>query len=241
MGNGLESGCGFNLTQWSLVLKARDGNFQQSQQALEQLCANYQSAIYSFIRYAERVSREEAEDLAQEFLSSFIEKNWLGHLKFEKKFRSFLLTFLKRFLSDARDRKLALKRGGGCKLIPLTAPDGADWNVAGSELQPDEAYDRKFAEQLFCEAARRLKLSYYDGGKGNLYEAIKDIVPGRHGDKCYARIGTELGKSEQAIKNAVIAYRREYRVLMEQEVARIVADHSEIQHELNYLIGLLGR
>lgn len=241
MGQGLNSGCRFDQTQWSVVLKARDGTFQESHDAMQQLCTTYQGAVYSYIRYAERVSREEAEDLAQEFFASLIEKKWLSHLKFEKRFRNFLLSFLKRFLSDARDRRMALKRGGGHEMVPLTTPDAPEWNMPGNGLQPDEAYDRQFAEHLFREAARRLKESFYKSGKGELYEQIKDIVPGQHGEKTYADIAASLGKTEQAIKNAVGAYRRDFRGFMEQEVARIVSDRSEIEQELNYLVGLFGR
>jgi DNA-directed RNA polymerase specialized sigma24 family protein len=243
MGQGLQTGQWFMATQWSVVLRARDGNFQESQEALQALVRCYAGPVHNFIRCHEKLPHEDCEDLAQEFFSQFVHKEWLKHLAYEKSFRGFLRTFLKRFLADARDRRLALKRGGGQSFVPLTTPEGAECQVpdqAGS-LAPDEAYDRKWAETVFCETARKLKAEYYERGKGALYEVLKDIVPGHHGQVSYAELGTRLAMTEQAIKSSVLRYRNRAAELLRAEVAATVKDPADIDAELHYLVGLLAR
>lgn len=242
MGQG-KSGVWFMATQWSVVLRARDGNFHESAEALQSLCHSYSAPVYSYIRYHERLSHEDCEDLVQEFLSHFVHKEWVKHLTYEKSFRSFLLTFLKRFLADARDRRNALKRGGNFDFVPLTTPDAPEWSICyqSNNLGPDEAYDRKWAETIFREAARKLEEDYVRRGRGALYAQIKDILPGKHGEKNYAGVGAQLGMSEQAIKNAVLRYRDRRWKFLCAEIAPTLDDSSEAQAELYYLAGLLAR
>ena len=91
---------------------ARDGNSKAAFGALERLCQDYWRPVYAFIR-REGYGPADAQELTQEFLSRFVHKDWLNHLKDQRgKFRSFLLTFLKHFLSDYRDHVGRLKRGG---------------------------------------------------------------------------------------------------------------------------------
>ena len=82
---------------------------------------------------------EDAQDLTQEFLSRLMHKEWLNHLQDQRgKFRSFLLTFLKHFLSDQRDHAQAQKRGGGLTLVSIDAYETEERALAGpsSPLTP---------------------------------------------------------------------------------------------------------
>jgi DNA-directed RNA polymerase specialized sigma24 family protein len=231
----------FTTTPWSVVLAARDADTVQAREALEKLCEQYQRPVYMFV-CCQGYAVHDAEDLTQEFLGRFVEKEWLAHLKDPRaKFRSFLLTLLKHFLSDMRDRRCALKRGGDCTFVPLDEPGMADLLASPNNAAPDELFDRQWAETVVCEAARKLADEYARSGKQALYDAIKDIVPGKHGDQSYAEIGALLGISEQAVKNAVHAYRRRNRELVRAEVAQTVSAPREIDDELRYLIQLFSR
>ena len=72
-------------------------------------------------------SPHDAQDLTQSFFAYLIEHKIYARVDREKgKFRSFLLASLKNFLSDSRDREQALKRGGGCELLPLNEEQAAE-------------------------------------------------------------------------------------------------------------------
>src|SRR5580765_5144175 len=115
------SGAVFATTHWSVVFAARDGNPSDALAAMERLCRSYWRPVYAYIR-RDGCQPADAQDLTQEFFRRFIEKEWIEHLEHQRgRFRSFLLTFLKHFLSDERDRAGAQKRGGGQTFVSLEA------------------------------------------------------------------------------------------------------------------------
>jgi RNA polymerase sigma-70 factor (ECF subfamily) len=87
-----------------MVLAAKEEVSSRAAEAMEKLWRTYWLPFYSYVR-GQGHSPEEAEDLTQEFFARPLAKDYLQHLRYrEGKFRSFLLTFLKRFLSDEHDR-----------------------------------------------------------------------------------------------------------------------------------------
>src|SRR5690349_8468350 len=91
-------GAAFLTTHWSMVWRARDQNPGVSAEAREKLCRAYWAPLYAYLRRA-GYGVHDAQDLTQEFLSRFVHRDWLSHLHDQRgKFRSFLLTFLKKFL-----------------------------------------------------------------------------------------------------------------------------------------------
>ncbi|WP_372366487.1 RNA polymerase sigma factor [Candidatus Uabimicrobium sp. HlEnr_7] len=88
-------------TSWTQVLAAQSGN----KQAIKQLCEDYWPAVYSFLRCS-NFSVEDAEDYAQSFFFVFLEKDWVQRVDQQKgRFRTFLLTLLKRFVQDRKFSK----------------------------------------------------------------------------------------------------------------------------------------
>jgi hypothetical protein len=57
--------------------------------------------------------------LTQAFFTRLLEKNYMEDVRRERgKFRSFLLTSLKHFLANERDRNVALNRGNFVQQLP---------------------------------------------------------------------------------------------------------------------------
>src|SRR5678815_3780537 len=103
----------FADTHWSVVLAAKEEESPRATEAMEKLCRTYWRPLYAYVR-RQGHKPQEAQDLTQEFFARLLAKDYLQHLRHrEGKFRSFLLTFVKRFLSDERDKARAQKRGGG--------------------------------------------------------------------------------------------------------------------------------
>jgi RNA polymerase sigma factor (sigma-70 family) len=233
----------FVTTHWSIVLRARQKESPDSEAARERLCRTYWPPLYHYLR-RDGYSVEDAKDLTQEFLSRFLHRDWLDHLHDQRgKFRSFLLTFLKHFLSDQRDRANAQKRGGGQQLISIDAYEAEEREALGpvEGLSADQLYDRRWARAVMDEAARRLREEYAERGKAKLFEQLKDLQPGEHGARSYAEIGAALGLTEQAIKNARHAFNRRYAVLLRDEIAQTVADPSEVEAEVQHLKQIFAR
>ena len=118
IGGSAYRGTAFTTTHWSVVLEAQ-GPTPAAQEALEKLCRTYWRPIYGFVR-RQGAGPEEAKDLTQGFFALLLERRDLDAVRKEKgRLRSYLLTSLKHFLTNERNRDVAIKRGEGQRLIPL--------------------------------------------------------------------------------------------------------------------------
>lgn len=232
----------FATTHWSVVMAAKGGDSTLGMEALEKLCRIYWSPLYAYIR-RESYSVEDAQDLTQAFLSHLVHKEWLNHWHDRRgKFRSFLLTFLKHFLSDERDKAATQKRGGGKTFISLdTSTIDERFLCEQSGLTPDQLFERRWAETIMEQAAKRLGDEYVALDRAALFDRLKDFQPGKHGSLSYAEAGAQLGMTETAIKSAVHRFRLRHRVLLREEIAHTVAHPEEIDDEIRYLLAVLSR
>jgi RNA polymerase sigma factor (sigma-70 family) len=233
----------FVTTHWSVVLAAKRSEGLLADNALEKLCRSYWPPLYAYIR-REGYGVQDAQDLTQEFLSRFIQKEWLGRLQDRRgKFRSFLLAFLKHFLSDERDKAGAQKRGGGKALVSLddTSAEERYLGAPANGLSPDQIFDRRWAETVMERALARLRQEYEAGGKAGLFEQLKEIQPGEHGAASYAEIGARLGLAEGTIASAVHRLRKRHREILRDEIARTVVRPEEIDEEIRNLLAILSR
>jgi RNA polymerase sigma factor (sigma-70 family) len=233
----------FVTTHWSVVLSAREKDSPDSDAARERLCRTYWPPLYHYLR-RDGHNPHDAQDLTQEFLSRFLHRDGLDHLKDQRgKFRSFLLTFLKHFLSDQRDHAKAKKRGGGQPLISLDACEAEERDALGpvDGLSPDQLYDRRWARAVMDEAARRLREEYVANGKATLFDALKDIQPGEYGESSYAEIGAKLGLARGTIASAVHRLRKRHREIVREEIAHTITRPEEIEEEIRNLLAVLSQ
>src|SRR5712692_11257270 len=120
-GAGTSTGRGgrFETTQWSLVLAAGQRGSAAAEEALARLCSLYWYPVFAFVR-RQGHSADEAQDLTQGFFTRLLEKRELGQADQDRgRFRSFLLTACRHFISNEEDRMRAIKRGGGAAAIPI--------------------------------------------------------------------------------------------------------------------------
>ena len=95
---------GFPTTAWTVVSRARSGADPEARDALAFLCAIYWFPLYSFARRLGHAS-DDALDLTQGYFALLIEKDYLADVRLrEGRFRAFLLTSFRHFVSKERDR-----------------------------------------------------------------------------------------------------------------------------------------
>jgi RNA polymerase sigma-70 factor (ECF subfamily) len=233
----------FATTHWSVVLAAKDGDSPLAAEAMERLCRTYWAPVYAFIR-REGQDATAAQDLTQEFFANFLAKDYLGHLRHQRgRFRSFLLTFVKHFLSGERAKARAQKRGGGKVFVSLEACSVEERRLveAKSDLSAEQLFDRRWAETVLQNSLERLRADYETQGKGALFDRLKDIQPGERGDVTYAQLGASLGMTEEAIKTAVRRLRRRHAECLREEIAQTVAKAEDIDNEIRHLMAVLQR
>src|SRR5262245_16581500 len=156
-----------------MVLKAGDSGTTSahSLSALSELCQVYWRPVYVSLR-KKGYGRDDAQDLTQGFFAHFIATRGYAHADREKgRFRAFLLTALKNFVADARDREHALKRGGGVILDNLD--ENTEAQIARrASWQADEVYDREWAASLVRQALDRLAQECALAGKADLFSYL---------------------------------------------------------------------
>lgn len=222
-------------------MHAGDSLHPESESALALLCRNYWYPLYAYIRHRGHAA-EDAKDLTQAFFQRILESKLLKRVKPEGgKFRSYLLTALKHFLSDEWDRARAQKRGGGQTLISLDYLSAEErYAIEPRETRsPDQLYERRWALTILDQAMARLRQDYQKMDKAALFAAIQGSLPkGR--STPYAEIAATLSMSESAVKVAVHRMRSRYRKHLREEVSQTLSEDEDTETEIQHLFAALA-
>jgi RNA polymerase sigma-70 factor (ECF subfamily) len=175
-------------------------------------------------------------------VSAYVARAYLQQLRHQEgKFRSFLLAYLKNFLSEQRRRAGAQKRGGGCVFVSLGAPAGEEGYLLEpvDALTPDQVFERRWAQAILQTALNRLRAEFTARDQAVLFERLQDYQPREAGGRSYAQLGEELGLTEAAVKSAVQRMRQRHRELLREEIAQTVTRPEEIEEELRHFRAVL--
>jgi RNA polymerase sigma-70 factor (ECF subfamily) len=231
----------FPTTRWTLVLAAGDPNRADCRDAIAALCATYWYPLYAFIRRRGN-DAPEAQDLVQEFVTRFLAGHFFERADPEKgNFRSFLLTCLKCFLADEKDRANAQKRGGGVPPLPLEMANGESMYIRepSHNETPEKIYERRWARALLDSVHGRLRDEFVRHGRLDHFNHLKTYLMGS-GDAPYGDLATKLGVTEGALKTGIHRLRKRYRDLLREEVAATVADPQSVDAELRFLASAMS-
>jgi RNA polymerase sigma factor (sigma-70 family) len=209
---------------------------------MAELCRAYWYPLYSFIR--RRGHRpHDAEDLTQAFFARLLDRNYVSVAEQEKgKFRTFLLTVLKRFLANEWDRDHAIKRGGFRPVLSIDQ-DLAEARLAAEpacHASPDMLFDRQWAAALLEHVMNRLEDEYASSGRAGLFEQIRTRLTREGSAPSYAKIGARLGLTEAAVKMSVQRLRNRYRQILREEISQTVSSPDEIDAEIRELFAIFG-
>jgi DNA-directed RNA polymerase specialized sigma24 family protein len=232
----------FTTTHWSMVLEAQ-GPSPAAQEALEKLCRTYWRPIYAFVR-RQGVRPEEAEDLTQGFFALLLERRDLNTVRKEKgRLRCYLLTSLKHFMTNERNRAMAIKRGEGQRLIPLE--DLREREAVGfvptDALTAEQIYERGWALALLDQVMTRLRDEYCASGPAaaGLFDQLQKLLTDESDRPSQAAIASALNMTENAVKQAFHRLRQRYRDLLREEIVHTVMLPGDIEDELRHLIAVL--
>lgn len=233
----------FATTQWSLVVAAAKKDSQvDSGEALEQLCGNYWYPLYAYVR-RRGFSADESSDLTQAFFAQLLEKNSIEHADPDRgKFRTFMLTSLKNFISNQWRSEQAQKRGGHLKKISLEIARGEEKYALEpvESVTPEKLFDRRWAMTLLTTTFDKLQTEYEKNNRQSLFEKIKPYLVGNNDKVPYKDVSDALGITENAVKVAVHRLRKRCGVLLREEIAQTVSSEEEIDEELRDMFATLG-
>lgn len=231
----------FATTRWSLVLAAGRRGSPGADEALARLCALYWPPVFAWLRRRGHDAAD-AEDLTQGFFTRLIEKGDLAHADPALgRFRSFLLTACKHYLSHERERESAQKRGGDRKLLPIDAGDADERygrQLAHAET-PEAAYERQWCLTLLAGVLDELREEYVVTGRERTFDRLKPFLTGD--DSGSAQAAQDLGISVGAVRVAVHRLRSRYRAALRATVAATVASEDDVDDEIEYCLRVLSR
>jgi RNA polymerase sigma factor (sigma-70 family) len=227
----------FKTTHWSLVISAAGG----SRQALEELCSAYWQPLYWYVRRM-GYGPADAQDLTQSFFSRLLEKQLLGFADRERgRFRTFLLTALRRFVINEWRRDRRDRRGGGRRT--LSVDFDASENEAVLEpshnLTPDSLFERRWAIQVLENSVARLKQQQRAAEKGERFDELAPLLARQGSPPSYQETAQRLGTTSAAVKMAVSRLRKELGRLVREEIRKTVASDAEVEDELRQLSAAL--
>jgi RNA polymerase sigma factor (sigma-70 family) len=233
----------FVTTRWSLIFSgAGSGSGDlEMRQALAELCQIYWRPIFLFI--ARRgYSREDAEDLTQDFFVRILKQDWLQKADPARgRFRSLLLKSLQNFLNDAVDRRNSRKRGGDISFISwdswiAEAPSQLSLaSEARTSWPAERLFDAAWAATMVQRALRRLCEECETIGRRRIFEVLSPWLGAERDDLSYPTLAAKLRIPESTIKKLMYRMRQRYCVLLREEVRQTLEDPTEVDDELRHL------
>jgi len=237
----------FATTRWSLIRNGGAlGAGSDANEGLAQLCQIYWRPIFTFI-YRRGYSAQDAQDLTQDFFLVILEGNLLQSADPARgRFRSLLIKSLKNFLVDAQVKCRTRKRGGDLQFVSwekwmADAPGQLSISARALETSPAEAlFDLSWAAAIAEEALRRLRMECESKGRRRVYEVLSGYLTTERGDISYQDLSIALGVPEPSIKSLLHEFRKRYRGLLREEVAKTVKREADVDDEIRYLCALLS-
>ena len=238
----------FATTRWSLILSAANSESgeQDARTALDELCRTYWRPVFSFV-CRRGYSKEDAQDLTQDFFVKILERNWLQHADPNRgRFRSLLLTSLQNFLVNAAEKARTRKRGGGLEFVSwddwmAEAPSQLSISAhALNSLPAERLFDFRWATTVVEQALRRLRVECEGKDRLRLFYALSRHLLDERDEVSYAKLSAALGVAETAVKRQLHIMRQRYRSLLRDEVAHTVENPADVQDEIRYLCAALA-
>ena len=234
---------GFHTTQWTVVMRAR-GETPEARAALSELCENYWTPVFRFLRREGR-NEDESKELAQAFFARLLARNSLDRVDPTKgRFRSYLLGALKHFLAEQRRNANRQKRGGDAQQQSIeaggseTSPGIPIPDPAGTT--PDTYFDREWALAVMDRSLTKVQLDFEKAGKAQQFEVLKPWLIGDTEALSQPEAASALNMTSGAMKVAIHRLRNKFGDAIRSEIAETVNDPDEIREELRYLIEVLS-
>ncbi|GAB3515354.1 hypothetical protein [Pseudoxanthomonas daejeonensis] len=229
----------FADTRWSVVREALGGNHALARPALLELCLQYWSPVYTYLRRCGHPPAT-AADICVAFFEDLLRSPALlepagAHVRF----REFLLEALHRFLdTDWRD---TAERGQEPAVAP---PLGAAelesrHRQEPGTLRPAHAFQRSYALALIEGAYRRLQREASQAGREAMFEALAPYLGAEAEPGALELIAQRLGTRPLVLSLALKRLRQRFQELVEEEVAQTVGSDADTVQERMDLLAIL--
>jgi RNA polymerase sigma-70 factor (ECF subfamily) len=222
----------FPSTCWSRIAADDDG--AGLERAMETLARAYWRPICAYLRGALRRSDEEARDLTQDFFVWMIETGFLRKADPGRgRFRAFLKTALRHYVTDRARAQAARKRGGGRRFVPLDEELGLPAAAGGA---PDEILDAAWRAQVIRRALAGVQEEFEARGRGVVFAVFRDYFLDPDEGVDYRALAARHAITTTDVSNHLQRAKALYRERLRAELAETVATNADLEGELAWLL-----
>jgi RNA polymerase sigma-70 factor (ECF subfamily) len=235
----------FPETMWSSILSDPQRDSARRAERLRQLLQDYWKPVYRYIRVCWRKNIEDSKDLTQSFFSHMLSSDLVGKYRPELgRFRAYLLTSVKLYLSELHRKDRRLKRGGGQVVLQLDPVEEENrlQVYCAEQATPEEIYDREWGAELMtrCLEILRKQLAQEDReAHYKLFEAY-DLAADPEDRPGYGELAQRMGLKLHDVRNTLVFVRGRLREIVKNVVREYVATAEDLKVELKELSRLLG-
>lgn len=226
----------FQTTRWTNIRNAVD-----DPEVLTQVIEGYWWPIYAFLR-SSGMTQDEARDLTQAFVCErFLKSSLLERADPAKgRFRSYLLTALKNFVTDDRRRNRT-----GAAVVVAFDPGHLVMIDADIDTCPETAFHREWARAIFQQALTNLEVSCRDHDQSRHWRAFQLahpelFAPGIEQRPSNGQIADQVGaRDAEHVSMLLHSVRRKFRAILRDLVAESIDDPEDVDREISELRALI--
>ena len=226
----------FPDTRISLVASLASDDDAVRARAVELVVGAYRAPVVAVLRRRWSLDLPDAEDLAHDFLSHALERDWLARYDPAKgRFRTFLRACLQSFASTAHEAAGRQKRGGHLVAVPL---EGAA--MLGAESEVDRLFEREWARSVMTISLERLRTECLTASREVTYDIfIAHDVEGAEAEASprYADLASRFGIPVTQVANFLHWARGRFRGHVLQTIRDLTTSDAEFRDEARALLG----
>lgn len=224
----------FPDTRVSQVLALSSDDPSQRSRAVEVVVAAYRSPVIAVLRRQWSLEVDDAEDLAHDFFSHALERDWLARYDREKgRFRTFLRKCLQDFANTRYEASQRLKRGGHLTAVTL---DNASTVIAEADV--DRLFAQEWARSILTMSLDRLREECATENRQRTYEVfVAHDVDGADEPPRYADLARQFEIPVTQVANYLHWARARFRGHVLDTVRALTTSDAEFREEARALLG----
>jgi len=237
----------FLTTEWTVIDHIRTGNKSSSAVLMNDLLKKYWKPVYCYLR-RKGFDNERAKDLTQGFFQEIVLKRALiEHAdKSRGRFRTFLLTALQQYMSEAHRKQNFRKSKPKGFLLSLDELKSAQMPEAPAVFSPEDSFHYAWAAQLLDQLLEEVEAKCRADGKAIHWQVFHDRVLGPIMEGTDAPSMEEICQqydieSPGKASNMIVTVNRRFRAALTRHLRRLVVQDSEVDEEFQELVEIFAK
>lgn len=235
----------FPATRPSVIRALNTDDRETRDRARETVAATYWKPVYKYVRLHWDASREDAEDLTQEFFIQAFDRSTLERYDASRaRFRTFLRACVDGVVANARRDAARVKRGGAISFVAMDFA-GAELELASAappaDAELEDFFRREWVRAVFEQSLERLRQECRAEGREQHFALFMqyDVQPMDDGMRpTYARLGRDLGLPETQVTNFLALARRRFRHHVLEVLVDLTGSDDEYAEAARDLLGV---